>query len=645
VRSGRRLLVIFALAILVPGIVLGGLGLRALVQDGLRVEQRMQQRLDAAVRSEGLRLESSLNDWQQAAGAVARSSGNPAGWPERVRQALATSGAIVVLTGSIEQPQVIPQGRLLYKLSPPIAGDERPASAALQRAEWLELREKRYNEAIALYRQLLGSAAHEERPLILRNLAATLTKAGRPTEALRTYEVLSREPSVEINSEPSDLIATHALAAASTGAARVERAISLYQQLLDGHWALTRETFEFYVGEARAWIPQGESWRQVSADESQKLALTRAAESFVQHPASLVRHDAQPALVFWNAEPFAAIVMSAPFVSKGPFQQAISTAFTYTLTGPGGEMINGPPVAESVPSASYVVRSVAFPLRLSVSPRNPAEMIAEGRRQRDLYLGIVALVVLLLAFGGYFTVKTLHTELAVAQMKTDFVSTVSHEFRSPLTGITQLAEMLRDGRVQDETRRVKYYGMIVNETVRLRRLVENVLDVSRMDEGRKQYHFEPLDSAAWLHELAEDFQTQVATSGFSVETRIPATLPTIMADRETLTTAVHNLLDNAVKYSLTTRSIRIEAAADDEEVRISVSDQGVGISATDRPHIFDRFYRGGGQLARQVKGVGLGLNLVQHIVSAHGGTVAFDSTEGVGSTFIIRLHHGAHPAG
>ena len=114
-------------------------------------------------------------------------------------------------------------------------------------------------------------------------------------------------------------------------------------------------------------------------------------------------------------------------------------------------------------------------------------------------------------------------------------------------------------------------------------------------------------------------------------------LPTILADRETLTTAVHNLLDNAVKYSGDSNTVALRAGADSESVFISVRDEGVGIREEDKPRIFEKFFRGGGDIAREVKGVGLGLSLVQHIVAAHGGSISFDSKEGKGSTFTIRL--------
>ena len=229
----------------------------------------------------------------------------------------------------------------------------------------------------------------------------------------------------------------------------------------------------------------------------------------------------------------------------------------------------------------------------------------------------------------------MRAELAVAQMKSDFVSTVSHEFRSPLASINQLGEMLRDGIVGDDSRRQDYYGMIVTESQRLRRLVENVLDFARMEDGRKQYRFEAVDSAGWLREVAGDFQAQVAGRGFDLETDIPADLPRIAVDRENLATAVVNLLDNAGIVLAQSRTVRLEAQANGDGISIAVRDRGVGISEEDRPRIFDKFYRGGGELSREVKGVGLGLNLVHHIVSAHGGTTDVESRKGEGSTFTI----------
>jgi signal transduction histidine kinase len=179
--------------------------------------------------------------------------------------------------------------------------------------------------------------------------------------------------------------------------------------------------------------------------------------------------------------------------------------------------------------------------------------------------------------------------------------------------------------------------MIVQESNRLTRLVENILDFSRMEEGRKEYRFEPLDTSRWLRSLVSDFEAGIVTEGMKVETEIPEGLPSISADSEALGSAVHNLLDNAVKYSPGARTVWLDAESVGGEVRIVVRDRGVGISELDRKHIFDRFYRTDGEISRRIKGAGLGLSLVRHIVRAHGGRVEFESQEGEGSTFSIRI--------
>jgi signal transduction histidine kinase len=161
-----------------------------------------------------------------------------------------------------------------------------------------------------------------------------------------------------------------------------------------------------------------------------------------------------------------------------------------------------------------------------------------------------------------------------------------------------------------------------------------------MEEGRKHYRFEPFEPAPWLEEMARDFQGEVAGMGFTVAASVPESLPVLTGDREALTRAVHNLLDNAVKYSPNSKIVWLGASSNGEALFISVRDQGVGIPEEDKAHVFEKFYRGG-ELAQQVKGVGLGLNLVKHIVAAHSGAVDFESKEGEGSTFTIRLKAGS----
>ena len=637
-QATHRLLLIFAVTILVPGLVLGFLGLRALLQERQLADQQVREQLAVIAESTGRQLELDLRDWQQAAEQLALGGPtDPARWPDRVRLAATEPGGAVVLAGSQERPDVLPAGQLLYAMSPVSKNSpaEAPSSLAI-RAETLELRDRQHDQAIALYRRALGSAGRGERVGILHRLGRTLKKADMTEEAALTFRLLEKEPPVRIGSLPSDLLAVYEIFSLAEEPEKPEHALRLYQGLVEGQWQLEKPSYAFYAEEVRAWIPKDEEGLRMTAQEQRRLALSHATEHFLEDPRPLLLDQEVLGLAFWNEEPFVAILLGGALVRSQLLPALDGADFQSSVLAPGGQILVGeaPPMDQAV--ASYTLRSAELPLQLRVWPTDPTALHAQVSRQQNLYVGMLAVLVALLTFGGYFTVRTLRTQLRVAQMQSDFVSTVSHEFRSPLAGINQLGEMLRDGRVPDD-RRQHYYEMIVTETRRLRRQVENILSFSRMEDGRKQYRLEPLDPAGWLRDVSEEFQGQVADAGFAIEVSIPDALPAIVADREALTTAVHNLLDNAVKYSRESRTVQMEATANGDGLTISVRDRGVGIREADRPRIFEKFYRGGGELTQRVKGVGLGLSLVQHIVRAHGGTVDFESREGAGTTFTIRL--------
>jgi signal transduction histidine kinase len=216
-------------------------------------------------------------------------------------------------------------------------------------------------------------------------------------------------------------------------------------------------------------------------------------------------------------------------------------------------------------------------------------------------------------------------------MQADFVSTVSHEFRSPLTGVRQLAELLDSGLVSSEDRKKEYYRLILQESGRLTRLVENLLDFSRLEAGRKQYNMTRLDTTAWLDEVAG------AVRDPRLVVDLDPCLPPILGDRDALSSAVANLIDNALKYSPRESPVSLTAAASGGDIRVSVADAGPGIPASERARIFDKFYRGQGDPAERVKGAGIGLSLVRRIVEDHGGTVTLESREGEGSVFTLQL--------
>jgi signal transduction histidine kinase len=197
--------------------------------------------------------------------------------------------------------------------------------------------------------------------------------------------------------------------------------------------------------------------------------------------------------------------------------------------------------------------------------------------------------------------------------------------------------MLQSGRVPSEERRQEYYDVLLEQSERLTLLTDNVLNLARIEEGRKEYQFERVDIAALLREIVTTIQDRVRHEGFFIEVKLEEPLPPVMADRAAITQAVTNLMDNAIKYSDKEKKVEVSSFAEDQNLVIAVKDFGVGIKKEEIDKVFERFYRGGDELTRTVKGSGLGLTLVKEIVEAHRGHVRVESEPGQGSTFSIRL--------
>jgi signal transduction histidine kinase len=257
--------------------------------------------------------------------------------------------------------------------------------------------------------------------------------------------------------------------------------------------------------------------------------------------------------------------------------------------------------------------------------------------RRGLYFYVFLLIAGILVFGLILTVRTVNRELELAKMKSDFVSTISHEFKSPLTSIRQLAEMLQAGRVPSEERRKEYYDVLLEQSERLTLLTDNVLNLARIEEGRKEYQFERVDIAALVREIITTVQDRVRHEGFFIEVKLDGPLPRVWADRAAIIQAVTNLMDNAIKYSDKKKKVKVSSFVEGQNLVIAVKDFGVGIKKEEIDKVFERFYRGGDELTRTVKGSGLGLTLVKEIIEAHRGHVQVESEPGRGSTFSIRL--------
>jgi len=280
-----------------------------------------------------------------------------------------------------------------------------------------------------------------------------------------------------------------------------------------------------------------------------------------------------------------------------------------------------------------------------------ASGFAWSKRVLTLQVAVLGIAALLAVLATLFMIRFSLRQMELSQLKSHFVSNITHELKTPLATIQLYTETLRQGRVRDRADVDRFLDFIHRETVRLDTLIHDILDFSRIEQGRRRYNFAPAPVGDVVRGVVESYAYQVREKGFELSLDVADPLPTMPLDRDALGQAVLNLLDNAVKYSGQDRRIEVSvrwpnSAADVGGVRtgppgadlaIRVRDHGIGIPASERSKIFDAFYRIEKGLLHDVKGSGLGLAVVKHVAEAHGGRVEVESQPGEGSAFTLWL--------
>ena len=286
----------------------------------------------------------------------------------------------------------------------------------------------------------------------------------------------------------------------------------------------------------------------------------------------------------------------------------------------------------------------AFP-ELVMAIRYPGTTVKaiNQRFLRSSYI-ILGTLSFLLITGLFFTYRSVTKTMELAKLKSDIVSNVSHELRTPLALIRLYAETLELGRIPDEERKLEYYRIVRKESERLTALINNILDFSRIEAGRKEYEFRETDLPSLVRETLDSYHYQIEQNGFRYEEHITNDLPSLRLDREAIARSLLNLVNNALKYSSDDKYLAVRLYRDDGSVKLEVIDHGIGIPRAEQHRIFDKFYRVCDPMCHDNKGSGLGLALVQHIVNAHAGTISVESTPGKGSKFTITLPLKQEPA-
>ncbi len=615
----------------VLGGALGWLCWRLLEQDRQLESQRAQERLERAADRTAGELAAAIREFESELPPA--DPGKTKSPPEGVTLLLKTEAGMSVWP-AVSVPYLPSALPVENELTQPFAEGER-----------LEFQEENPATAAERFRALAASRDPEIRAGALLRLGRNLRKLARYEDALGVYGRLAAMKEVVIEGVPADLIALDArcgvLEAMARGAELRKEAGLIDTGLRNRRWNLPGPAWELYQTQASRRAGAAE----LTASEREAVATAQAAEWAAQlWPRPLEQAGRRvvttrygSVLICWSADSARlGAVLAGPALFQKIWEAALSEPGAQAaLVDADSRIVMG----STAPSGTRAVRSPAvkgMAAALVLTWRDPAASLAGAAVRKRFLLAGFALLAMVLGGGGYFMVVFVSREREVAKMQTEFVATVSHEFRTPLTSIKQFSEMLARGRIVGDLERQAAYDALLLSTERLQRLVESLLDFGRMDAATFRYHFDRLNAAELVMEVVEAFRRQ-GSRGHDVILAQGTDIPAIRGDREALGIALWNLLDNAVKYSPGCPAIWVETRSDKAGAAISVRDLGPGIEGAEQARIFEKFVRGTAAWNTNTKGTGIGLSMAQRIALAHGGEIRLDSRAGEGSTFTLVL--------
>ena len=604
----RRQVVLFLAVILAPCTVLLFLGLRMVEQERQLQDKRAgeQRQRRASELSQAL-----LFRLERIKQGVAR---GPATAPDEA----------IVFAGTVRD------GRLLlpWDTNPNAQRfrqriGERDFAEGIRRAEREEIA-GRFDSAAERYRQAIEAARGPEQAAYARLLLArTLREMGWREDSRLQYQ--------KVLDSPPELVDEHGIPLALYAASPLIEAGSRRGEILDlvRRHAQSRELLPpaalYLLRDLAANLAAGDVMaaladqvRDRERAEALQMDFSRLVPAASSREATWISYGQPPWLVSVAAGPGSGDALAIVVRAREVLARLGSSAAGIQLAdGRAGQ-----PLGESFPG-----------LRVAI----PAQT-EEGSIPRRTFLALaLAVVIALTLFAGHLLLRDVHREVRMAEMRSQFVSGVSHELKTPLTAIRMYTEAMQMEEDLDGQTRREYLDIILKESERLSRLVGNVLDFARIEQGRKTYNIRPVVLAEVLEASVRAVEHPLQQSGFQLDLAVDGDLPPVAADPDAIEQAILNLLGNAMKYSGDSRRIALQLLRENGDAVIRVVDHGVGIPGKEQARIFEKFYRVPSPENRQMPGTGLGLTLVQHIVKAHGGSVGVDSKPGEGSTFSIRL--------
>jgi signal transduction histidine kinase len=302
-----------------------------------------------------------------------------------------------------------------------------------------------------------------------------------------------------------------------------------------------------------------------------------------------------------------------------------------------GQLIAGNENLKSKPFLTFSPGKFFPDFKVDIHFKDNSVFETAATKQAAIYRWTGVLVVLFILLTGGLAAGSIGRQIKLNRLKNDFIATVSHELKTPLSSMRVLADTLLEGNYKDQTQATEYLQLICKENERLSRLIDNFLTFSRMERNKRAFDMVRIEPREISKGAVEAVQTKLDKGKCELEVSIEPNLPPVSADKDAMVTALVNLLDNACKYSLDEKRIKLTVSAENSFVNFSVSDNGIGMSRRVAKKIFNRFYQADQSLSRKTEGCGLGLSIVKFIVDTHKGQISVDSEPGKGTTFTVRL--------
>jgi signal transduction histidine kinase len=690
----RKIVIIFLLAILLPSLIVGYLSLRTFSSRREAVKKLLESNLwisaEAALKSTEKTLferEKEALDRENFARLILQKEADQTIFNYSFISKN-TAGKLFLLDNNyqIVIPKTGSENIQILSWEKNITDNE--FAKVLKRAEFFEFSEGNYSQASEVYRKCISIApSKQHKAFALESLGRCYLSSKKYDKAYKVYSELSSKYEQLQNKagHPYGIVAAIQSSEIDKLQKREEISLNilfnLYKKIRNGFWLINLPTYNFFISEIESYLDNNLQQEKFLKMRGSYTALRKQKSHYLQELvfSDFLKREAIPKikeklthsregaevqserLLTTRREDFCLVsyTILPNFYSNKTFYGGFCWDMNHlkkeTLTKLFEDISKDSGLQfqivdersrnillekeELAPKDSLTLSYRQFPLPWKLVVTQPASIGLERTARREIFFYgvLLAVIVVLMCLGAFLITRDISRESETTRLKTEFVHNISHELKTPLTLIRLYGETLQRKENLKKDERKEAYEIITKESERLSHLINNVLDFSRIEMGRKEFNFKKDSLAQIVRDTLESYRYHLEKKGFSIQKEIATDLPEMNFDGEAIASVLVNLLSNAMKFSHKIKEVTVKVFKDNGNVVLQVADKGIGISPKDTSRIFKRFFRVKNEIVSETRGSGLGLTLVKHISEAHGGRIKVDSEPGKGSVFSIIL--------